>query len=216
MKKSILSIVLLLTLCFCGTAQADSDYEYTVKDNKVTITKYNGYEWDKTIEELIIPNKINGMKVVGVKKGAFNDIFGAMIIKNVVCSDYMTKVNMKSFAPLFVDGITLGKYTKSFVQAADYRGEITELKKIKLPKKAKYLKMKKGGVYSKNGKTLFAVPALKKGTFKIAKGTKKISDYAFYCSRLDKVVVPKSVKKISKTAFKGFGIFGKGKILKLY
>lgn len=204
---------LLVAFTFTNTASAaktDDGFIYEVKNNKVIITGYDGYEWDEVISSLKIPNKIDGKKVVNVKRSTFNDVFGAATIKKIICSDYMTNVNVDNLAPLFLSEITLGKYTKTFNQYGQYRGNFTMLKKVNLAKGSKYLKKLRGGIYSKDKKVLYAYPSAAKKAFKVSSKTKKLAPYAFFCSYAKYVKLPKGVKSLDKKAFYGYAVFSKG------
>ena len=191
------------------------NYRYRVSGNEVTIVDY-GY--DLSDEELskidfsgtiVIPNTIDGMKVVAVEKGAFEPTIGySYTCKSIRVSDYMTNVDLNSFNALgSLKKITLGKYTKRFLSYGKYRGTIIELSKIAVPKGAEYLKVSgNGAIYSKDGKVLYAVPQKKKGSFAVSAKTKTIYKYAFCLSSLKTIRFPKGVKKIYSSAFKGYDV----------
>ena len=191
------------------------NYRYRVSGNEVTIVDYGYNLSDEELMKIdfsgtiVIPSTIDGMKVVAVEKGAFEPTIGySYTCKDVRVSDYMTNVDLNSFNALgSLRKITLGRYTKRFLSYGKYRGTILELSKIAVPKGAKYLKVSRnGGLYSKDGKVLYAVPQKKKGSFSVASETKTIYRYAFCLSSLRTIRFPKSIRKIYSSAFKGYDV----------
>lgn len=185
------------------TYYKDGDFTYTVENNKITITDYSNKESEK-IEDFVIPNTIDGKKVVAVKNGALNDLYS---VTSITCSDYMTNVSMESFRGLeSLESVTLGKLTKRFCAKGLRNGGISDpfdIKEIKLPESAKYLKLVDGALYSKDGKTLYYRPNDMEGTsYTVKSGTTTIAPYAFYASwNLKKIVLSKSVTTIGSAAF---------------
>lgn len=187
------------------TYYEDGDFTYTVENNKITITDYSNKESEK-IEDFVIPNTIDGKKVVAVKNGALKDLYSAT---SITCSDYMTNVSMESFWGMeSLESVTLGKLTKRFcAKGHAYECgagfDIFAIKEIKLPEGAKYLKLVDGALYSKDGKTLYYRPNDMEGTsYTVKSGTTTIAPYAFYFSRnLKKIVLSKSVTTIRSAAF---------------
>lgn len=67
-----------------------------------------------------------------------------------------------------------------------------------------YFAVYDGALYSKDGKTLYAVPQKTEGTFAVRKGTAVIMQNAFYeCDALTEVTMPDSVYSIGTEAFEG-------------
>ena len=201
----VLSVMMLMllatTVVNAGEVLEHGKFRYRVIDNKVEICGYEELSKPEVLKTLIIPSKIDGKKVVRVKKAAIN--YNNVVPDNIVCSDYMSTVDLMSFgesAPGWKGlAITLGKYTKRFINYGAYEENLTETRKFKVPKDAKYLKVtKNGGLYSKDGKILYAVPTKKTGKFTISKRTKHIYKYALYGSYLKKLIIPKGIKKIGK------------------
>lgn len=103
--------------------------------------------------------------------------------------------------------------------------ECSALKKIKLPSSIRYVgdglfaccnaleeiglsgstayKVLDGGLYTKDGKKLIAVPAAMTGTFTVAKGTKTIAPDCFSYSRLTEVLLPEGLETIENYGFYG-------------
>lgn len=76
----------------------------------------------------------------------------------------------------------------------------TKLKTIRIAKDNKKFKCVKGSVLSKNGKILYGA-VTQKGTYKVPAGVKTIASRAFAYSKVKKVVLPSSCKKIQARAF---------------
>lgn len=63
------------------------------------------------------------------------------------------------------------------------------------------LRLIDGALYSADGKTLFACPALREGRFEVAEGTEEIAFGAFCDAQIGEVLLPESLKKIDAYAF---------------
>ena len=211
----VLSVMMLMllatTVVNAGEVLEHGKFRYRVIDNKVEICGYEELSKPEVLKTLIIPSKIDGKKVVRVKKAAIN--YNNVVPDNIVCSDYMSTVDLMSFgesAPGWKGlAITLGKYTKRFLNYNVYEENTTETRKFKVPKDAKYLKVtKNGGLYSKDGKILYAVPTKKKGKFTISKRTNHIYKHVFWGSCLTWIKIPKGIDTIGKRAFNMGGFNG--------
>ena len=66
-----------------------------------------------------------------------------------------------------------------------------------------YYKLVDGALYSRNGKTLLAVPAKMTGSFEVGKDTKVIAADCFSCSCLSEVLLPEGLETIENYAFYG-------------
>ena len=60
-----------------------------------------------------------------------------------------------------------------------------------------------GGLYTKDGKKLIAVPAAMEGSFSVAKGTKTIAADCFSMTELSEVILPESLETIENYGFYG-------------
>ena len=60
-----------------------------------------------------------------------------------------------------------------------------------------------GGLYTKDGKKLLAVPAAREGSFAVAKGTKTIAPDCFSSTRLSEVILPEGLESIENYGFFG-------------
>jgi len=223
--KKIAALILCIVLCLpCIAVNADETEEtvyqygyfyYTVKDNKITIVNYTSGNWRNphtAFTELVIPSKIDGMKVVDVKPGAFWDLIMSndKTVTSIVCSDYMTKVNMNMFNEIGYDikKITLGKHTKKFNQYGKYyRHGQFKLEEVVVPEGNKYLKVVNGAVYSKDGTILWAFPAGRdQASFRVSSNTATIAKYAFTGQTggyVKTVTLPAGITTVQKNAFYG-------------
>ena len=199
-----ITVMMILTSVrvMAGEEYSSGNFVYEVKDNKVVIC---GYEptgiYPDRLKTLVIPSWIDGKKVIGVKRGAISD--ADVIMDNVVCSDHMATVDVTSFNVKRWKGlsITFGKYTKRYINNVLNEYRFLETRSFKVPKGAKYLKVAKDkGLYSKDGKTLFAVPSCMSGKFIVPKKTKRIYQYAFCNSYLKMIKLPKGIKSIGYSA----------------
>ena len=78
----------------------------------------------------------------------------------------------------------------------------TNLKKIEVIQSNKTFSAKNGVLYSKDGKTLVALPKGIEGSYGIPEGVENIYSKAFSgCNKLNSITIPKSVKTINGTAF---------------
>lgn len=76
------------------------------------------------------------------------------------------------------------------------------LEEIVLKSSSAYM-VKDGALYTKNGKTLLAVPAKKRGSFEVGKNCKTIASDAFSFSKLSEVIFPEGLETIENYAFYG-------------
>ena len=87
-----LSIVFLFLLCFtyCAFGEISSGFEYSVEDNKVTITGYVG-----EASELAIPSSIDGKPVVCIGDKAF---YNCLTIKSVSIPSSVEAIGLEVFS----------------------------------------------------------------------------------------------------------------------
>lgn len=95
MKKRILSMILAIcmVLSLCPTvayAESYGNYEYSIQNDEVTITQYEG--WDSYLE---IPSEINGKPVTAIG----NDAFGhCMDLEEVILPHTLRTIGIGAFA----------------------------------------------------------------------------------------------------------------------
>ena len=111
-KKSLallLSILMLMSVVPMGISfAADSDYTYTVTDEKVTITKYTGSD-----EELVIPDTLGGYPVVAIGERAFRNNSS---IKKIRFADSIETIgNLAFYQCKTLEEVNLGNGVKTLV-----------------------------------------------------------------------------------------------------
>ena len=190
-------------------------FKYRVTENdEIVITNF-GHDLDGPWNKLVIPNKIDGKKVVGADKAIFYNPnwIDKDSVSIIVCSDYMRCVDMSSFED--VDELTkikLGKYTKKFnVLGYNYGGLICGYS-IRISSDAKYLKVVRGALYSKDGSVLYRAPNTPRGHggdhvgYKALKNTKRIAKYAFSGTTYRSLKLGRKITKIDRGVIQRSGI----------
>lgn len=156
------------------------EYQYSVKDGKVTIEKYIG---SKT--KVTIPSKIAGKKVTAIGENAFS----SSKVEAVTVPSGVTKIG----ANAFIHCENLKKVvlpSKMSEIGNEAFGNCTNLTKVTMPKQLTKLGT---GVFERCSK-------LKEIT--LPKGIAKVPAYTFLgCTSLKKVVLPKTVSKVETGAF---------------
>ncbi|MGE5496023.1 MAG: InlB B-repeat-containing protein [Burkholderiales bacterium] len=88
-----------------------TDYEYTITDKKVTITKYTG-----TDSNIIIPHRIDGYTVTAIGERAFSN---KAVLTSVEVPDTITSIGSSAFAGCTkLKNIKIGNSVKSIEQSA--------------------------------------------------------------------------------------------------
>lgn len=192
MKKGTVLILvlclLLMTAAGCSssrTGYTQDDYthnsvkigDYTcteMKDGTLTIQHYGGEE-----EEVVIPEKLNGKKVVGLRLDSFS-------------FRHVTKVTIPN-SVVFCDGNPFNGY---------------ELETIEIDAGHPTLEVRDGVLFDKKEKKLICYFAHTDETsYEIPAGTKIIGTCAFtYSGELETVIIPDSVTQIDYYAFKQSGL----------
>ena len=86
----ILSIMMIVSVIPMGLSfAAESDYTYTIADDKATITKYTGSD-----EEVVVPDTLGGYPVVAIAEKAFRD---NLAIKKIKFADSIESVGNLAF-----------------------------------------------------------------------------------------------------------------------
>lgn len=155
-------------------------YSYTEDGREIKIIGF-----DESVKIIKIPSMIEGKKVTEI----------APVSTNVYKYDRKQSKTIKIVIPKYVKkiGVCLAKRNLSLPQLEQYQ----------VSSENKYFKSKNGVIFSKGGRTLLYVPPHKKSkVYRIPAGVTKIKEYAFStCDRIERVVMPDSVKKIEKSAF---------------
>ena len=110
-KRSFLKSTcwLLLTVGLIGTLHAE-DFTYTTNNGALTITGYNG-----SGGPIIIPNKINGLRVTSIGQYAF---FNCSSLTSVTIPD--TVISIEALAFLYCSGLKNVSIPDSLTSIGDY------------------------------------------------------------------------------------------------
>ena len=218
-KIILLILLVLLTLLIVKTVslanektEDNKNFEYTIENNKVRITKYIGKE-----NEIVIPSEIEGYPVTMIGKGEQYERFidGWTLDKiNITIPDTVTSIENYAFHGCNATNIELPNSLKYIGDYAFY--ECYSLENITIPESVTYIGKKAYGgythisidennnkysvennaLYSKDKTTLF----YSIGDIEIPNTVKIISDYAF--DNCYDVKIPNSVISIGNYAFK--------------
>lgn len=154
------------------TSEDSFDYKSTSKG--ITIVEYIGYEQD-----VVIPEKINGKKVVAIDDGAF---YSAYNVRSV-------------WIPSTVSSI--GEYVFDFAY---------KLEEIQIYGVGSKYYSRDGVLFSEADNSLKYYPRGKDDiiSYSVPDGIQKIERGAFYCNEfLKRVVLPDSIREIGESAFLG-------------
>ncbi len=171
------------------------NFDYTIKNNTVTLTKYNGSETD-----VVIPQVIDGYPVVSVGTKSFME---CKSIKNVIIPEGITTIGFAAFhtcsnleyiyIPSTVN--TIGGYP--FVRT-------TSLKNFEVSKDNKYFTTVDGVLFNKDKTELISYPGAKDGEFTIPDTVTNIWVNAFRdCKKITAVNIPDNVSIVGDCVFGG-------------
>ena len=102
---------------------------------------------------------------------------------------------VKSIEISQLEGVKELRIPKNVKSIADFNFDSDTYIKIKISKKNKNYKIKKGNIISKKPGRL-VVGVIKKGILKVPKGVKKIGTNGFVGKNLKKLIIPSSVKEV--------------------
>lgn len=220
MKRTI-SAWLALCLCFScfsfvlpANAATSGDYTYTVANDEVTISRYNGSDTVVTV-----PSQIDGKTVSAIGEEAF---IGTAVVSVTIpegvrtignyAFDQCRQLTSIQF-PSSLESIgnlafnlclslteitlpenlqTLGMY---LFTACD------KLTAIHVDADSAYYKSVDGVLYSADGKTLAAYPVGRAGEYTVADGVETIRTTAFAYSPVSAISLPASIRTIQNSAF---------------
>ena len=174
----VLAIVLLIAPISESRAEEEldvktsGDYDYIVLgDETACITKYNGND-----EKVIIPEKLDGIRVTGIGDYAF---LGKTNLKEITISDSVESIGINPFA------------------------QCKNLLNINIsPNHPTLLFLDNVLFYKPEKKIVSYLCASEKSKYEIPKGIKIIGDSAFSgCKNLEKINIPDSVQLIGDSAF---------------
>ena len=164
-----------------------TQFKYSIRNDKVTITGYNG-----TDTVIKIPSKIKGCPVTSIGYKAFSD---CTILTSVTIPDSVTYIGSDAFGDC--TGLTSLVIPDSVTTIGSSAfSSCTNLETITIPKNAKF---------DSYGGTFDNCTSLK--NVKFSSGIEKIPDYLFYGSSnlnsLTSITIPNSVTSIGYGAFSG-------------
>ncbi|MBQ7522109.1 MAG: leucine-rich repeat protein [Clostridia bacterium] len=172
----------------------NSDFEYSVSDGKVTITKYNGND-----TEVVIPSEIDGLPVTSIGFSAFCNCIG---LTEVTIPDTVTSIGSAAFQTCYdLKNITIS----AFVTEIDFSAfwDCTSLTDITVSSDNIQYSSVDGILMDKNQTEIICYPAGKTDTaYTIPDTVITIGSTAFKeCGYLTSVTIPESVLNINSGAF---------------
>jgi uncharacterized repeat protein (TIGR02543 family) len=158
-----------------------SDYEYTISNNQVTITRYTGDGRD-----IVIPSTIEGLPVTSIGDWTFMGCFG---LTSVEIPDNVTSIGEQAFSDCHnLTGVVIGDGVTSIGDFA-FMG-CFGLTSVEIPDSVTSI-----------GEQAFSDCHNLTGVV-IGDGVTSIGDFAFMgCSGLTSVIIPNSVTSIGRGAF---------------
>lgn len=183
---SVLSVLCLILVLFPIHAWAleTEDFEYTIKDNEVTITRYIG-ETGEDIE-VIVPDMLNGYPVTVF--GAGNNVFSSysrISLDKIILPDTVIEIGKNAFYGTNIQEIKLSNNLQIIGQSAFERSVFTS---IDLPNSL--TDIGKSAFYNSNITEC-----------KIPSGVKRIPENAFESSKLETITLNEGLESIDKKAF---------------
>lgn len=203
MKKWIGLLIVAMLMMLALVSLADSqemeygDYRYIVlEDNTVKIIHYFGSD-----ESLIVPDEINGKRVVSIGKSAF---FNKRKLKSIILPDCITSIDDEAFS-------RCGKLVSIMIPnsvtmiGANPFTNCPLLTSIHIELDHPSLSAISGILFDKKEDRLVYYPCAFAGkTYTIPQGTQIIGELAFYgCKHLESITIPDSVTDIGRNAFYG-------------
>lgn len=196
----VISCCLLPLLCGGKGAQAetvgeDSLYLYQ-EETQTLLIKGKG---EDTGEEIASGYELVDSDSVIVKKEIKHIIFGTGITK-LSGGTFGYLEGGYNIEAVVLETVTLGK---SIQTIADYTFEYyaSTVKNIEVDPENPYFKVEEKGLYSKDGKRLYAYPAAAEGEAMLLPGTEELAPAAFAYSHITKIEIPASVKALSRRLF---------------
>lgn len=182
---------------------AKSDYETTVENGAITITKFIGFDE----KEIVVPNRIDGIAVKVIGENAFAKCTG---IEKVVISEGITEIRNGVFSECTsLKNVSLPSSLKKIGNAPPkstgyyswnspaYKGvfEDSAIVNIQLPSALCYI----------GNKAFSGCRSLQK--IDLPNNIMEIPEHCFsYCSALKEVLLPDNLTNIGPSAFSGTGI----------
>lgn len=163
-----------------AVSEASGDFEYTVKNNEITITKYTGSE-----AQVVIPDSIDGYKVAQIGDYAFSQ---NEKINKVTVPQTVYRIGSSVFAESpNLESVQLSDSVENIGSMAFE--ECINLREVKLPK----------SLYTICEETFYGCESLESITLP---DVVNIGESAFAnCINLKNIVIPKSVESIGNDVF---------------
>ncbi len=222
-KALVLTICLLLVtlssvFTFSASAATYGDYQYTIDNNKVTITKCN-----KTVSgEITIPSKINNKTVTRIDSEAFKDcknitniiipnsieyigyeaFRGCTNITSITIPDNVIHIGYHAFADCSnLTTVFIGKGVDTICDNAFSCCE--KLTNFTVNDNNEYYSSMDGVLFDKKQKTLVQYPIGKNSTtYTIPESVINIGNSAFFrCIKLTNITIPSNIIRIDNSAF---------------
>ena len=145
---------------------------YSIKSGKAIVT-----DCDENVSgALVIPEKMNGFPVTGIEESAFWE-----------CNK-LTEITIPASVNVIADGAFRCSRALQHIWVAE--------------ENPNYVSDSAGVLYSKNVRTILAVPLMLSGHYTVADGTVYIGKFAFFnCGEITKVTLPESLSSIKDFAF---------------
>ena len=198
-------LALMPQMVFAETT-TDGNYEYSVTDNKITITKYTG-----SATEVVIPDNIDGKTVTTIGKFAFSYCTS---IKSVTIPEGVTSIGGAAFYNCTsLESVIIPDSVTSIGSEAFYN--CTNLKNVTIPEGVTYIgpfafyncKSLKSVIIPKGVKTICmnafdSCTSLESIMFEEISQLTEIDIDVFYnCTSLERVIIPNGVIRILDSAF---------------
>jgi hypothetical protein len=158
--------------------QSSSDFTYTITNETVTITRYNGPGGSVTI-----PDAIMGMPVTSIGSYAFT----TTIATSVTIPSSVTSIGEHAFDSSSVSGITIGNNVNNIGNYAF--ASCIQLTSITIPNSVTNI-----GSYAFSS-------CIRMTSVAIGNSVARIGDFAFYNCKLNSVAIPGSVTNIGNSTF---------------
>jgi hypothetical protein len=191
---SVAVLLLLLTL----PAVVQAQFNYTINNGTITITKYTGPGG-----EVIIPDTIQELPVTSIAGcysgcGAFSFCTS---LTNVTIPNSVTNIGYQAFfSCTSLTNVTIGN---GVIRIEDWAfGDCTSLTAITVDASNRVYSSMAGVLFDKNQTALIQCPGGKAGSYTIPSSVTSIGSRAFaYCHSLTSVTIPNSVTSIGSWAF---------------
>ena len=178
-------------------------YSYKSSAAGLTIYQYDGYD-----EEITVPSTLDGKTVIGLDKPVFyNGASSSGIkIKKITIPDTIQTIGNSVFAS--IPELTTITIPKNVSKIGVYNfAKDDKLVSINVNSANPYFVSVDGVLYNKNKSQIIGFPTGKKANYTGISSLTKIGEFSFYyATKVEKVVIPKSVKTIGEGAFAYSGV----------